>query len=748
MFIAETAPLDRENLKHINYFVRGHAFIQISLSGHTTSQRRAFERDVYDYARGLGLQKPEAKREVLKARGFCGEFDYDSDVSMLGDEVEDSAQLSVGLSSKPNASRTTSHNVSTSQPESETTPKHLKLSHPKNSRVSHTHPGASSGSLGADTVAAISEAHSSKAAGKSRKRKIADLDEEPSTIEFATRQEKSSRRKSKKPKGKHSVSQDVRQPDDTKAVSNKHRAKRQKVVAPPELLDIPKDSAHGDSEQQPDAGKSAMGKKQKKEKRKKKGKEGKKCEKGEKAANSEAANVEVPAPFKNEEGFSKKERKATRFENRRRENDAKEGKRLAKAERMRRKREALLKQIEERHQDTEAKEVDSIGDLETTSKPMEAALARLPNNTMVFRQGESDRKTEAFAEAVRLSHTSEAEALRVTTPMPDSLDQFDTGPEVKSAYFTPEKQKRRKTRFSPSVKIELLEPDIRTEKTDLELRKEAKEKQARFRAELAEKRRISNAEARTVPLIAMVDTPSNLRQPTPQFAETTEAVPRDEVRTTSQSHTMYKNYWQSQNLVEAENNKAKNVEKALTSLERALDNTDLAEPARNEILRASKTRGSQPADRASTNGIAINKSAGRHNALQSEKLPQEIAKATTQPVIPESRIEYNGWIPINRTARAAKDQPGLKESCTVFGTIKKPDNSNPFIDSDLGNRVEGENSTLGTDTPASSQGTRLLRKRESRPDAEGAEQPVAVKSTRRLRNVEQEPLDFQSPMIQ
>ena len=92
-FLLATDTLDKELLKRVNHFVRSHNFIQQSLQGHTTSQRRAFERDVYDYARGVGLPKDDARNEVRKARTFCGELDYDSDCSVLGDEADDSAAI-------------------------------------------------------------------------------------------------------------------------------------------------------------------------------------------------------------------------------------------------------------------------------------------------------------------------------------------------------------------------------------------------------------------------------------------------------------------------------------------------------------------------------------------------------------------------------------------------------------------------------------------------------------------------------
>lgn len=56
----------------------------------TTSDRRRFERDVYDFGRSLGLSKGQTMKELYKARVFCGEGDYDSDNSAWEDEVDDS----------------------------------------------------------------------------------------------------------------------------------------------------------------------------------------------------------------------------------------------------------------------------------------------------------------------------------------------------------------------------------------------------------------------------------------------------------------------------------------------------------------------------------------------------------------------------------------------------------------------------------------------------------------------------------
>ena len=64
----------------------------------TKSQRRQFERDVYDYAEALGLDHAASKKQVIKARGFCGEEDYDSDNSALYDETDDSSDIIKRLS--------------------------------------------------------------------------------------------------------------------------------------------------------------------------------------------------------------------------------------------------------------------------------------------------------------------------------------------------------------------------------------------------------------------------------------------------------------------------------------------------------------------------------------------------------------------------------------------------------------------------------------------------------------------------
>ena len=72
-------------------YIRDHPFFaHQSVFKFSTTQRRAFERDVYDQARALNYSKANAKKQVITARHLCGEKDYDSDDSKLGDEIDDS----------------------------------------------------------------------------------------------------------------------------------------------------------------------------------------------------------------------------------------------------------------------------------------------------------------------------------------------------------------------------------------------------------------------------------------------------------------------------------------------------------------------------------------------------------------------------------------------------------------------------------------------------------------------------------
>ena len=87
-------------LKAINIYIRQHPFLQISLGSFTTSQRRSFERDVYDYSRSLSLSRSHAKIEIRKARRICGETVEDSDQSALDGEVDDSLKIKEELLGK------------------------------------------------------------------------------------------------------------------------------------------------------------------------------------------------------------------------------------------------------------------------------------------------------------------------------------------------------------------------------------------------------------------------------------------------------------------------------------------------------------------------------------------------------------------------------------------------------------------------------------------------------------------------
>ncbi|KAL8928163.1 MAG: hypothetical protein Q9208_001873 [Pyrenodesmia sp. 3 TL-2023] len=94
------SPLDPTLLRPINRFARRHKFLtEQSLHRYTTSQRRLFERDVYDYARSIGFSKLQVKASIIHARSLCGEVQYDSeDTTLDSDETDDPSTVSGTMS--------------------------------------------------------------------------------------------------------------------------------------------------------------------------------------------------------------------------------------------------------------------------------------------------------------------------------------------------------------------------------------------------------------------------------------------------------------------------------------------------------------------------------------------------------------------------------------------------------------------------------------------------------------------------
>ncbi|KAI4124883.1 MAG: hypothetical protein LQ338_004577 [Usnochroma carphineum] len=103
--------LDPSIRKCMNHSARRHKFVtEQSLNEYTTSQRRAFERDVYDYARSISLTRAQAKASIIDARGLCGEEDYYSDDTRLDDdEVDDSSAVLLDLPASSRRSSKASH---------------------------------------------------------------------------------------------------------------------------------------------------------------------------------------------------------------------------------------------------------------------------------------------------------------------------------------------------------------------------------------------------------------------------------------------------------------------------------------------------------------------------------------------------------------------------------------------------------------------------------------------------------------
>lgn len=89
-------------LAELNRFLRRHQFfIRSSFATFTTSKRRAFERDVYFFAKTLNLSEKVAKEEISKARKFCREdWSNSDDDSAWLDEIDDSLKISVSPGSR------------------------------------------------------------------------------------------------------------------------------------------------------------------------------------------------------------------------------------------------------------------------------------------------------------------------------------------------------------------------------------------------------------------------------------------------------------------------------------------------------------------------------------------------------------------------------------------------------------------------------------------------------------------------
>jgi hypothetical protein len=106
-------------LSTLNQFLRRHKFFtRSSFATFTTSERRAFERDVCFFAKAMDLSEEMAKEELSKARKFCREEMSDSDDSAWLNEVDDSSDVSGSHGSRatnPAISNLTEANLATLQ---------------------------------------------------------------------------------------------------------------------------------------------------------------------------------------------------------------------------------------------------------------------------------------------------------------------------------------------------------------------------------------------------------------------------------------------------------------------------------------------------------------------------------------------------------------------------------------------------------------------------------------------------------
>ena len=72
-------------------FIREHQFFLLrQTSSFTTSQRKAFEMDVFQQARKVGFSSANAEKQIILARRLCGEKKYDGGLSKLDNEISDS----------------------------------------------------------------------------------------------------------------------------------------------------------------------------------------------------------------------------------------------------------------------------------------------------------------------------------------------------------------------------------------------------------------------------------------------------------------------------------------------------------------------------------------------------------------------------------------------------------------------------------------------------------------------------------
>ena len=75
--------------KKVGEFIQQHPFISVCSQTFTTSQRRTFVRDVYDYSRALGLSPVRSQKQVDKVREICGKQLRRDDDSAWEGEIDD-----------------------------------------------------------------------------------------------------------------------------------------------------------------------------------------------------------------------------------------------------------------------------------------------------------------------------------------------------------------------------------------------------------------------------------------------------------------------------------------------------------------------------------------------------------------------------------------------------------------------------------------------------------------------------------
>ncbi|KAL6716151.1 hypothetical protein ACLMJK_005717 [Lecanora helva] len=178
--------------RQIALFVRKHPFLEQAMGAFRKSERRQFERDVYDYAEALGLDHAAAKKQVIKARGFCGEDKYDSDSSALQEEIDDSNDILIRLCAVSSSNTSVLPSIEGAQSLQAATQTVKKSSPKKSPYFSQVHKAGKSSGKGKQNSEPTKDGYAESKTPESRKylkggrKRISSMEAEPSVADYST----------------------------------------------------------------------------------------------------------------------------------------------------------------------------------------------------------------------------------------------------------------------------------------------------------------------------------------------------------------------------------------------------------------------------------------------------------------------------------------------------------------------------------------------------------------------------------